>query len=377
MYVRGNKRDYDYWEEQGNPGWNYNNVLYYFKKSEDNRNPYLNQGKYHGTGGYLTVQESPWRTPLSLAFVKAGTELGYLHRDCNGEEQTGFMLTQATLRRGTRCSTSKAFLRPVRLRQNLDILMRSQTTKILIDSNNRAYGIEFMRNGKRESVYTKKEVILSAGAINSPQLLMLSGVGPKEHLREHNIPVLVDLPVGHNLQDHVGLGGLTFVVNEPVSFTKTRFQTVPVAMDYILNERGPMTMHGVEGVGFVNTKYADPSGLWPDIQYHFAPSSINSDGGEQIRKILNLRDGVYNTVYKPLVNSETWTILPLLLRPKSTGWVRLRSNNPMHKPVIEPNYFAHREDIDVLVEGIKIAINISGTPVCNPYVSFSNPLQRF
>ncbi|XP_037037107.1 glucose dehydrogenase [FAD, quinone] [Bradysia coprophila] len=369
VYVRGNKRDYDYWEEQGNPGWSYNNVLYYFKKSEDNRNPYLNQGKYHGTGGYLTVQESPWRTPLSLAFVKAGTELGYLHRDCNGEEQTGFMLTQATLRRGTRCSTSKAFLRPVRQRKNLDIIMRSQTTKILIDSNNRAYGVEFMRNGRLESVYAKKEVILSAGAINSPQLLMLSGIGPKEHLREHNIPVLVDLPVGHNLQDHVGLGGLTFVVNEPVTFTKARFQTVPVAMDYILNERGPMTMHGVEGVAFVNTKYADPSGLWPDVQYHFAPSSISSDGGEQIRKILNLRDGVYNTVYKPLVNSEAWTILPLLLRPKSSGWVRLRSNNPLHKPIIEPNYFAHREDIDVLVEGIKIAINISGTPAMQRFGS--------
>lgn len=315
------------------------------------------------------MQESPWRTPLSLAFVKAGTELGYLHRDCNGEEQTGFMLTQATIRRGTRCSTSKAFLRPVRLRKNLDILMRSQTTKILIDSNNRAYGVEFMRNGKLESVYAKKEVILSAGAINSPQLLMLSGVGPKEHLREHNIPVLVDLPVGHNLQDHVGLGGLTFVVNEPVSFTKSRFQTVPVAMDYILNERGPMTMHGVEGVAFVNTKYADPSGLWPDVQYHFAPSSISSDGGEQIRKILNLRDGVYNTVYKPLVNSEAWTILPLLLRPKSSGWVRLRSNNPIHKPIIEPNYFSHREDINVLVEGIKIAINISGTPAMQRFGS--------
>lgn len=369
VYVRGNRRDYDYWEAQGNPGWNYENVLYYFQKSEDNRNPYLNRGKYHGTGGYLTVQEAPWRTPLSLAFVKAGIELGYEHRDCNGEEQTGFMLTQATIRRSNRCSTSKAFLRPVRLRKNLDIIMRSHVTKLLIDTNNRAYGIEYSRNGQKDIVYAKKEVILSAGALNTPQILMLSGIGPKEHLLEHNIPLIVDLPVGSNLQDHVGLGGLTFVIDEPVSFTKNRFQTIPVAMEYILNERGPMTMHGVEAVAFVNTKYADPSGLWPDIQYHFAPSSINSDGGEQIRKILNLRDGVYNTVYKPLVNSETWTILPLLLRPKSTGWVRLRSKNPFHKPLLEPNYFAHRRDIEVLVEGIKIAINISAMPAMQRFGS--------
>lgn len=369
VYVRGNRRDYDYWEEQGNPGWGYDNVLHYFKKSEDNRNPYLNKGKYHETGGYLTVQEAPWRTPLSLAFVRAGTEMGYDQRDINGEDQTGFMLTQATIRRGSRCSTSKAFLRPVRLRKNLDIVMHSQTTKILINQYNRVHGIEFLRNGKYHVVHAKKEVILSAGAINSPLLLMVSGIGPKAHLAEHNITQVVDLPVGSNLQDHVGLGGFTFTITEPVSFTKKRYQTAAVAMDYIMNERGPMTMHGVEAVAFVNSKYADPSGKWPDIQYHFAPSSINSDGGEQIRKILNLRDGVYNTVYKPLLNTETWTILPLLLRPKSTGWVRLRNKNPLQKPIIEPNYFAHREDINVLIEGIRIALNISDQPAMQRFGS--------
>lgn len=314
VYVRGNKRDYDYWAQQGNPGWEYDNVLYYFKKSEDNRNPFLGGSEYHGSGGYLTVQEAPWRTPLSLAFVKAGMEMGYENRDINGESQTGFMLTQATIRRGSRCSTSKAFLRPVRLRKNLDIIMHSQVTKVLFSKDRRAHAVEFIRNGKFHTVYARKEVILSAGAINSPQLLMLSGIGPLDQMIAHNITQIVDLPVGHNLQDHVGLGGLTFVIDEPVTFTRKRFTTMGVGMEYIMNERGPMTMPGVEGVAFVNTKYADPSGDWPDIQYHFAPSSINSDGGEQIRKVVNLRDGVYNTVYKPLLNSETWTILPLLLR---------------------------------------------------------------
>ncbi|XP_025417939.1 glucose dehydrogenase [FAD, quinone]-like, partial [Sipha flava] len=124
--------------------------------------------------------------------------------------------------------------------------------------------------------------------------------------------------------------------------------------------RGPLTSSGVEGLAFVNTKYADPSGEFPDIQFHFAPSSVNSDG-DQIRKITGLRDAVYNTVYKPLVNAETWTLLPLLLRPKSTGWVRLKSRNPLVYPIIEPNYFAHREDVQVLVEGIRIAFNVSNT----------------
>lgn len=361
VYVRGNRRDYDLWEQLGNPGWGYDEVLKYFIKSEDNRNPYLAKTPYHGKGGYLTVQEPSWRSPLSVAFVKAGMEMGYENRDINGEEQTGFMLLQGTVRRGSRCSTSKAFLRPVRTRKNLDISINSQVVKILIDKTNRAAGVEFFKNGVRHVALAKREVIMSAGAINTPQLLMLSGIGPAEHLQEHKIPVIRDLKVGHNLQDHVGLGGFTFLIDEPVSFTRQRFQSFPVAMEYIMNERGPLTMQGVEGVAFINTKYADPSGKWPDVQYHFSPSSVNSDGGEQIRKILNLRDGVFNTVYKPLLNSETWSILPLLLRPKSTGWVKLRSKNPLHKPVIEPNYFAHQEDINVLVEGIKIAINMSST----------------
>ncbi|XP_018787280.1 PREDICTED: glucose dehydrogenase [FAD, quinone] [Bactrocera latifrons] len=361
VYVRGSRNDYNHWEALGNPGWGYENVLKYFLKSEDVRNPYLAKTAYHETGGYLTVQESPWRTPLSIAFLQAGMEMGYEVRDINGEQQTGFMLTQSTIRRGSRCSTGKAFIRPVRLRKNLDVLLHAHATKVLIDKNKRAIGVEFLKKGQKNVVFVRREVILSAGALNSPQLLMLSGIGPADHLQEHGINVISDLPVGDNLQDHVGLGGLTFVVDAPLTVTRSRFQTIPVAMEYILRERGPMTFSGVEGVAFLNSKYQDPSVDWPDIQFHFLPSSVNSDGGEQIRKILNLRDGFYNTVYKPLHSSETWSILPLLLRPKSTGWVRLNSRNPLQQPKLIPNYFAHQEDIDVLVEGIKLAINVSNT----------------
>ncbi|XP_058799457.1 glucose dehydrogenase [FAD, quinone]-like [Phymastichus coffea] len=361
VYVRGNRLDYDLWERLGNPGWSYDDVLPYFIKSEDNRNPYLARTAYHGTGGYLTVQETPWRTPLSIAFLQAGAELGYDNRDINGANQTGFMLTQATIRRGSRCSTAKAFLRPIRNRANLHIAMKAQALKVTFNKDKRATGVEFTRGGRVQHARVRREVVLSAGAIGSPQLLMVSGVGPKEHLEEMGIPVLADLRVGDHLQDHVGLGGLTFLVNEPITFKKDRFQSPSVALEYILNERGPMTNQGVEGLAFVNTRYADPSIDWPDMQFHFAPSSISSDAGDNIRKITGLRDSVYNTMYKPIQNAEAWSILPLLLRPKSSGWIRLKSKNPMIYPEIVPNYFTHKEDIDILVDGIRIAMQVSNS----------------
>ena len=148
LYVRGNSKDYDHWEQDGNPGWGSEEVLYYFKKSEDNRNPYLAETPYHSTGGYLTVQEAPWRTPLATAFVEAGVEMGFENNDGNGKQQTGFMIPQGTIRRGSRCSTAKAFLRPIRHRKNLHIAMHAMVTKILIDPvTNITYGVQFKRNG--------------------------------------------------------------------------------------------------------------------------------------------------------------------------------------------------------------------------------------
>lgn len=351
----------------GNTGWSYEDVFPYFLKSEDNRNPYLVRTPYHETGGYLTVQEPPWKTPLAIAFLQAGQEMGYENRDINGANQTGFMITQATIRRGSRCSTAKAFLRPVKNRPNLHIAMNAHVLKVLFNAEKRATGVEFFRDGSQHIVRCRREIILSAGTINSPQLLMLSGIGPSEHLAEYDIPVISDLRVGDHLQDHVGLGGLTFLLNKPITVAKKRFMNFSVMFEYIVKERGPMTSPGVEGLAFLNTKYADKSGDYPDMQFHFSPSSINSDNGEQIRKILGLTDRVYNTMYKPLHDIDTWSILPLLLRPKSSGWVRLKSRNPFVYPDINPNYFTHKEDIDVLVEGIKLALRVSNT----------NAFQRF
>lgn len=349
----------------GNTGWSYEEVLPYFLRSEDNRNPYLTRTAYHRTGGYLTVQEQPWKTSLAIALLQAGQEMGYENRDVNGANQTGFMLTQMTLRRGSRCSTAKAFLRPVKNRPNLHIAMHAQVLRVMFNADKRATGVEFLRDGRQQVVRCRREIVLSAGAINSPQLLMLSGIGPREHLAEFGIPVISDLRVGDNLQDHVGLGGLTFLVNGSVAVTKERILTFSVMLEYILRERGPLTSSMVEGVGFLNSKYADKSGDYPDVQFHFLPTAVNTD--DHIREVLGLTDRLYNTVYKPIYGIDSWTVLPLLLRPKSTGWVRLKSKNPLVHPDINPNYFAHKEDMDICVEAIRLAIQLSNT----------NAFQRF
>ncbi|KAI5696258.1 hypothetical protein M8J76_010557 [Diaphorina citri] len=374
LYVRGNRFDYDHWESLGNPGWGYDDVLPYFKKSEDNRNPYLAKNRYHGKGGYLTVQEAPWRTPLVLAFVEAGQELGYENRDINGEKQTGFMVAQGTIRRGSRCSTAKAFLRPVRKRKNLHIAMRAHVTKILVNpATKKAYGVQFIRHGIKQTVLARREVILSAGTIGSPQILMISGIGPKDHLQDMGIPVIHDLRVGDNLQDHVGMAGLTFLVDKPVSIVQNRLQPVKVTTEYVFRQNGPMTtLGGVEGLAFINTKFANSSGLYPDIQFHMAPASINSDQGLQVRKVLGITDYNYDQIWRPISQRDSWTIMPLLLRPRSRGWIRLKSSSPFQHPIINPNYFDEPLDIATIVEGVKFALQVNNA---RPFRQFNSRLH--
>ncbi|KAL7289003.1 hypothetical protein TKK_0016960 [Trichogramma kaykai] len=375
LYLRGNKRDYDIWEADGNVGWGSQEVLRYFKKSEDNQNPYLTRTPYHSQGGYLTVQEAPWHTPLAAAFVKAGQQMGYENRDINGAHQAGFMIAQGTIRGGSRCSTAKAFLRPARLRKNLHIAMNSHVTKVLIDpTSKRAYGVEFMRENQIYRIRAKKEIIISGGSINSPQILMLSGVGPQEHLKQLGIPVIQNLRVGENLQDHVGVGGLTFMVNQEISMVENRLHSVNAVLQYAVFGSGPLTvLGGVEGLGFVNTKYANATEDFPDVELHFISGSTNSDGGRQIRKIHGLTKRFYDIVFGPINNQDVWSVLPMLLRPKSKGVIKLRSKNPFDHPLIYPNYFQDPQDMKVLVEGVKIAMALSRTPAFRKYGSALNP----
>ncbi|OXA40594.1 glucose dehydrogenase [FAD, quinone] [Folsomia candida] len=369
LYVRGNRRDYDQWEEMGNPGWGYDNVLHYFKKSEDNRNPYLAYSPYHSSGGYLTVQESPWRTPLATAFVEAGEQLGYINQDINGESQTGFMVAQGTIRRGSRCSTARAFLRPIRLRPNLHVAIQAHVTKVNVDPvSKRAWGVTAFIGGRSRVILASKEIILSAGAISSPQLLMLSGIGPKDHLTEMGIPVIQDAPVGENLQDHIGYGGLAFTVDQPVTLVSPRYENLEAALDYSLYGDGPITvLGGVETLAFVHSKYSNVSLDWPDVQFHLIPASVASDGGVTLRHALGVSDYMWNSVYKELSYRDTYTALPVLLRPKSKGLIRLRSAHPFVHPYIYPNYLAHPDDVAVLVEGIKIALAHSVTPAMQQF----------
>lgn len=380
IYVRGNKNDFNHWAEMGNTGWDYKSVLPYFLKSEDNRNPYLARTSYHNSGGYLTIQEAPWHTPLVAAFVEAGTEIGYENRDINGERQTGYMIAQGTIRRGSRCSTAKAFLRPIRLRPNFHLALNTLVTKIEIDpKTKRAWGVEFVRGNRKQIIRARREVILSAGAINSPQILMLSGVGPRDHLNAMGIPVIKDLPVGNNLMDHLGFGGLTFLVDKPVAILQNRIQAATATTEYVLNERGPLTvLGGLEGIAFVNTPYANHSLDWPDIQFHMAPASLNSDNGAQVWKILGLREDFYKEMYSPIYDRYSWTIMPLLLRPKSRGWVRLQSKNPYAAPLMNPNYFDDPLDMATMVEGAKIALRTANAKVFKQFGSrlYQKPLPN-
>ncbi|XP_012061306.1 PREDICTED: glucose dehydrogenase [FAD, quinone] [Atta cephalotes] len=377
LYLRGNKRDYDIWEQQGNPGWGSHDILHYFKKSEDNQNPYLIHTPYHAKGGFLTVQEAPWHTPLAAAFVQAGQEMGYENRDINGEFQTGFMIAQGTIRRGSRCSSAKAFLRPARFRKNLHVAMHAHATKVLIHPKTKdIYGVEFVRDNKVFRVRAKNEVIVSGGSINSPQLLMLSGIGPKDHLRELGIPVIQDSKVGSNLQDHIGLGGLTFMVNQKISMVEKRLQSVQTVMQYAALGNGPLTvLGGVEGIAFINTKYANASLDFPDIELHFISGSTNSDGGRQLRKVHGLTKKFYDAVFGPINDKDTWSVIPMLLRPKSRGVIKLRSKNPFDYPLIYPNYFKETEDIATLIEGVKISVALSRTDAFKRFGSELNSHQ--
>ncbi|XP_046455622.1 glucose dehydrogenase [FAD, quinone]-like [Daphnia pulex] len=365
LYVRGNKLDYDNWRDiYGCDGWGYDDVLPYFIKSEDNQNPYLAGTKYHGKGGYLTVGEAGYTSPLGAAFMQGGVEMGYKNRDCNGEFQTGVMIPQGTIRRGSRCSTSKAFLRPVRNRKNLHISMNSRVLKIVIDPDTKvATDVQFEKGGRMYFVSAKKEIVLSAGSIATPQILMLSGVGPAAHLTEKGIsPVIADLPVGKNLHDHVGIIGMTFLIDEPYSILTARLVSLPIIVNYTLFGGTPMSLlGGVEGLGFIKSKYADPDADYPDLQLHFASGSEMSDDGTAMRYAHGFTDEIWNEYYLPIANKDTWTIFPYNLRPKSRGEIRLNSNDPYDKPVIDPKYFSDPDDIKVTIEAVKFALALSKT----------------
>lgn len=358
LYVRGNEKDYDQWAALGNLGWSFKDVLPYFKKSQDMQESGYDD-YYHGRGGPLTVEYFRTVSPLLDVFLNAAQEMSMLNPtgDYNGRTQWGFARSQGTIRDGRRCSTAKAYLRPAGHRPNLHISLNSFVERIIIDPvTNVAKGVVYVKNKRRRVVYANREVILSAGAIQTPQILMLSGIGPEEILYGNNIDPIYILPgVGENLQDHVAMGGGTYLIKNPdsdetLSFIVPKLINVDSIRELINDDRGALfAMPACEAMGFINSKYQDPARDWPDIQLFMGSYSDGSDGGMYSKRANGMSHDYYANVYEPIIYEDAFMITPLLMRPKSRGKILLKSRNPYDYPIIYANYFQDPQDLEVLV----------------------------
>ena len=337
LYVRGQPQDYDRWAQMGNPGWAWDDVLPLFKRSE---NQERGADDFHGTEGPLSVSDMRLSRPICDAWVEAAQAAGYpFNPDYNGASQEGVGYFQLTTRNGRRCSSAVAFLNPARSRPNLKIVTRAAASRILFDGK-RATGVAYRDAGGIEHIVKARiEVILSSGAIGSPQLLMVSGIGEADHLREHGITVRHDLKgVGRNMQDHLQ-ARLVFKCKEPTLNDEVRslLDQARIAMKYALHRRGPMAMAASLATGFMRTgDHVDT----PDIQFHVQPWSADSPGA-----------GVH-----PF---SAFTMSVCQLRPESRGMIRLASSDAAVYPKIHPNYLSTETDCRTIVEGIKIARRIA------------------
>ncbi|XP_045465790.1 glucose dehydrogenase [FAD, quinone]-like [Harmonia axyridis] len=346
LYVRGNKEDYNKWEQMGNPGWGYKDVFKYFVKSEDAFIA-VNDTGYHGVGGYQSVQDVSFRTESANAWVKACQEAGYKYVDYNGKQQLGVSYVQGTIINGRRCSVEKAFLRPVKKRPNLTILTEARATQILINPKTKeAYGVKYIRKGRTYTAFAEKEVISSAGAFHSPQLLMLSGIGPQKHLDELGISTVQDLPVGQKLYDHLTFLGLLFSVNESITVRAEDIISLKSFLQYT-SGKGPYTdLGGVESFTYIKVKDEEPKEL-PDVELLFVGLGLHTDAGALIRKSFGLSDQTFNAFWKPLIGKPGFQVLPMLLHPKSYGYIKLTSKDPLQDPKFYGNYFTDPNDEDM------------------------------
>lgn len=299
---------------------------------------------------------------LARSFIQAGKEAGYPVRDLNGKSQIGFNFHHLTMKNGLRHSANVAFLHPASKRKNLHVRKNSQVTRILFDERGRkAIGVEYYKGKKKYRVYARKEVIISGGSINSPQLLMLSGIGPKNHLKSKGINVLRDLPVGRNLMDHVALGGLTFIVNDTSSIKTQRVLESPNIMhDFGRHHMGPITIPGgTEALAFFDLDRPDDINGHPNLELLFINGAVTSD--KTLKKSFGINDNIYNKVFKKTEKEDAYMIFPMVMRPKSKGWIELKDRNPFRYPAIYPNYFSDESDLDIIVAGVRKAEQLSKT----------------
>lgn len=314
--------------------------------------------KYHSKGGYQNVERFPYTDENVDVLIKAWQELGYDKIDANADESIGVMKLQMTSIHGERMSTNGAFIRPIRhKRKNLEVVTQAHVTRILIDpKTKRATGVEYAstKSGFRKTLKARKEVILSAGAINSPKILMLSGIGPKDELLKHNIKLIYDSAVGENLQDHVTMDGLVIALSNKTRTDKQDQDKINDVFYYKKTHKGPLAGTGALQCGvFAQTLYEHGFDK-PDIQYAFDASNV--------KDYLTDPAGYGETAVEPLSYYDALTIRPILLSPKSRGVIRLNDSDPLWgSPLIYPKYFTVYPDLDAMVAGIDIAIKLFST----------------
>lgn len=353
-YVRGNKYDFDYWVKMGNPGWSYKEVLPYFKKVE-NTSVINVDCDYHGYSGPIHVEHYKSSIPHVEMILDAHKELDVKVLDYNGKEQLGVSRSQLMSKHGRRIGAGTGYIDPIKNRRNIEITENAFVTQILIDSKKKAYGVLFSKGRKLFRVKARKEIILSAGAINSPQLLMLSGIGPAEDLKKLGIKIVQDLPVGKNLMDHASFDGISFNTN-------TAEYEKPIR-EYIreyLNGDGPYTIAvGMHVLSFHKTNYAgvlDGADIIFDI---FPPYPIISGSKETSAYTPENFDALYENVD----GNTNVQIGVVVTHPKSSGTLKLKSNSPFDFPEIDINVLSDKnnEDRNVLKEGIKFIMKLSNT----------------
>jgi choline dehydrogenase-like flavoprotein len=341
IYARGHPADYDHWAAQGNPGWAWDDVLPYFKRAEHNAR---GADAFHGDDGPLQVMDLAHPNPFSPRFVQAGQQAGYaVNPDFNGASQEGVGLYQVTHQNGERFSAAKAYLAPNRARPNLHVFTGAHATRILLERK-RAVGVEFLHDGQLKQLKARREVLLCAGALQSPQILMLSGIGPHAHLLENGIATLHDLPgVGQNLHDHVDV---VQVVDAPQA--KELFglslsgmvRALQGIWEWRQHRSGLLTSNFAEAGGFIKSQASEPI---PDLQLHFVVGKLIDHG----------RKTVFGHGYSCHV---------CLLRPHSRGSVQLASRDPLAPPLVNPNFLGERDDMERLVRGFKLMRHLLAQP---------------
>lgn len=346
-FVRGNAKDYDQWAALGNEGWSYKDVLPWFKKME-NFEPEENE--FHGKAGPMNVAKARSINPLTVAFIEAALQAGYLFNpDYNGETQEGASYFFVAQKDGYRWSNADAYLNPVKHRKNLTIITDAHVCKILF-KDKRAVGVRFLKSGKTEDIFVNKEVLLSAGAVGSPRILLLSGVGPRAEIEKHGIALVQDLPgVGENLQDHLNISIATLEkTHTAINFgIFSLWRSLCAAYQYLFKKQGEFTTNGAEGVAFSKSS---PNLLFADIQWHFVPSIVSEP--------FDLMPGFKYFGYN---------LMACHLHPHSRGHITLESADPQIPPRIDPNYLAEKDDLEVMVTAFKKTREILAQKAFEPY----------